>query len=282
MGDGTISGSNRDESVYTGSSDRGDDSRSDDNRRNGDDSDNGNDDSDHGHDDNRGYGDGWEELRQQTLRRDNYACTRCGADDRTLQAHHIVPRSAGGPDELENLLTLCRPCHGVIHQHNSAFDDVRDDAPLFPERTAPDPVARLRTPADQCCTRCGAERSDPTELVAWTDVPASDDARPAPPHVTLCKPCAGLLLECDLACEEAALTANHTISVHELAARRPDASVRPSAFALSQVAVRREPRTLRERVVDDTPLRFLLNHRGVRLALLVVIGYVALFVVLAL
>ncbi|ELY95178.1 HNH endonuclease [Natrialba hulunbeirensis JCM 10989] len=302
MADGTVSGADRDESGRRGASDHsdgghGDDVRSGDNRSDDSDTDNGysdNSNSDNGdnndssggddrqdyHD--RGYGDGWEELRQQTLRRDNYACTRCGADDRTLQAHHIVPRSAGGPDELENLLTLCRPCHGVIHQHNNAFDDVRDDAPLFPERTAPDPVARLRTPADQCCTRCGAERSDPTELVAWTDVPASDDGRPAPSHVTLCKPCAGLLIERDSAVEKEVLTANHTISVHELAARRTDAPVRPSAFALSQVGIRREPRTLRERVVDDTPLRFLLNHRGIRLALLVAVGYVALFVVLAL
>lgn len=29
------------------------------------------------------------------------------------QTHHIVPRSAGGTDEPENLITLCFPCHAT-------------------------------------------------------------------------------------------------------------------------------------------------------------------------
>ena len=228
----------------------------------------------------RGYGDGWDELRRKTLRRDGYACTRCGADDRTLQAHHVVPRSAGGPDELENLITLCRPCHGVVHQSNSSFDDVREEAPLFPDRTAPDPVARMRTPDDQCCSRCGRYRDDPTDLVAWTD--PSDGDGSGTDTVVLCKPCAGLLLEHEPACTRDALEGNHRFSTHELSARRTDAAVRPSIFAPPQVAIRREPGTVRERVVDDTPLRFLLNHRGIRWALVVAAGYVLLVLALAL
>lgn len=228
--------------------------------------------------DDRGYGEGWEELRQQTLRRDGYACTRCGADDRTLQAHHIVPRAQGGPDDLENLLTLCRPCHGVIHQSNSSFDDVRDEAPLFPDPDAPDSVARMREPNDGYCSRCGSE-FDPDELVAWTDVPPADGS--APSHLTLCKPCAGFVLENVPDCEWESVTGNHRFGVHELSAWRLDAPVRPSIFASSQVAIRREPRTIRERVVDDTPLRFVWNHGGVRWLTLGVIGYVALMLVLA-
>ncbi|ELY49541.1 HNH endonuclease [Natronolimnohabitans innermongolicus] len=229
--------------------------------------------------DDRGYGPGWDELRAKTLRRDGYACRRCGADDRTLQAHHVVPRSAGGPDELENLVTVCRPCHGVIHQSNRAFDDVRDDAPLFPDRTAPAPVARMRTPDDQCCSRCGGERADPTELVAWTD-PTDAASGSETDHETLCKPCAGLVLEAEPACTRDGLTGNHEFSTHELTRRRTDASVRPSLFASPAVAIRREPRGARERLVDDTPLRFLVNHRGVRWATLAVVCYVLLMVVL--
>lgn len=229
----------------------------------------------------RGYGEGWADLRRRTLRRDGYACRRCGADDRTLQAHHVVPRSAGGPDALENLLTLCRPCHGVIHQSNSSFDDVRDEAPLFPDRTAPEPVARMRTPDDQLCSRCGGERSDPTDLVAWTD-PTVGEGSPDADHVTLCKPCAGLVLERVPACRRDELTANHRFSRHELSARCAEAPVRASVFAPPSVAVRREPRTVRERLVDDTVARFVINDPGIRWATMAVVGYVCLFLLLSL
>lgn len=206
-----------------------------------------------------GYGEGWDELREATLRRDGYACTRCGADDRTLQAHHVIPRAAGGPDDLENLLTLCRPCHGVIHQSNSSFDDVRDEAPLFPAPDAPDPVARLREPGDQCCSRCGVERTDPADLVAWIDPPAGQ-SEPAHDHFTLCHPCAGFLAESDTRCTDETLTGIGRLQRHELSTRRLEAPVRPSLFAPPQVALRREPRTLRERVLEDTPLRFVLGR----------------------
>ena len=32
-----------------------------------------------------------------------------------LRAHHVVPREEGGPDALENLTTLCNPCHRRVH-----------------------------------------------------------------------------------------------------------------------------------------------------------------------
>ena len=232
-----------------------------------------------GRPDDHGYGEGWEELRQATLRRDGYACTRCGADDRTLQAHHVVPRGAGGPDSLENLLTLCRPCHGVIHQSNSSFDDVRDDAALFPEPDAPDPVARLREPSDQLCSRCGVEREDPSELVAWLEPPAEGETDPD--HLTLCKPCGGLVAERSTDCAYESMTTTGRLQVHELSTRRLDAPVRPSPFSPPQVAVRREPRTLRERLVSDTPLRFLVASAVVRWTLLVGVGYVTLLLALS-
>jgi 5-methylcytosine-specific restriction endonuclease McrA len=32
-----------------------------------------------------------------------------------LTVHHVLPRSEGGLDNPENLLTLCRPCHDKVH-----------------------------------------------------------------------------------------------------------------------------------------------------------------------
>lgn len=60
----------------------------------------------------------WRKLRCQTRRRDQNQCQICG--DRPgdpyceLQVHHRVPRSQGGPDTLENLITLCDLCHAVV------------------------------------------------------------------------------------------------------------------------------------------------------------------------
>jgi hypothetical protein len=34
---------------------------------------------------------------------------------RPLTVHHIIPRKRGGLDILENLKTLCRNSHGIIH-----------------------------------------------------------------------------------------------------------------------------------------------------------------------
>lgn len=43
-------------------------------------------------------------------------CERCGMSQAT-DAHHRVPRSAGGPHEIANLVALCRLCHGWVHAH---------------------------------------------------------------------------------------------------------------------------------------------------------------------
>jgi 5-methylcytosine-specific restriction endonuclease McrA len=53
-------------------------------------------------------------IRIAVLERDNHECTQCSATD-PLEVHHIVYRSQGGTDELDNLTTLCEPCHTAIH-----------------------------------------------------------------------------------------------------------------------------------------------------------------------
>jgi 5-methylcytosine-specific restriction endonuclease McrA len=39
-------------------------------------------------------------------------CTRWGTE-----AHHVLPRSKGGPDEFGNLLWACASCHQHLHGH---------------------------------------------------------------------------------------------------------------------------------------------------------------------
>ena len=54
-------------------------------------------------------------VRRQTLERDGYRCTRCGAA-RGLQVHHMHEKQFGGGHAAGNLKTLCRSCHELVHE----------------------------------------------------------------------------------------------------------------------------------------------------------------------
>jgi hypothetical protein len=54
-----------------------------------------------------------DKLRKEVRERDNHECRFCESDD-NLHTHHIVPRSADGSDDLENLITVCASCHKTI------------------------------------------------------------------------------------------------------------------------------------------------------------------------
>ena len=62
---------------------------------------------------------GWENRRMYVFARDNYTCQVCkrkkdaNGESLKLHAHHIIYRSLGGSDRVENLLTICVDCHTV-------------------------------------------------------------------------------------------------------------------------------------------------------------------------
>jgi 5-methylcytosine-specific restriction endonuclease McrA len=59
----------------------------------------------------KGYrGPGWERVRQQVLKRDNFTCQHCGARN-DIHVHHIIPYRKTKDNSLSNLITLCRSCH---------------------------------------------------------------------------------------------------------------------------------------------------------------------------
>jgi HNH endonuclease len=53
-------------------------------------------------------------LRYRALKRDGGKCLLCGAlaKDKPMHVDHIIPRSKGGLNTLENLQTLCFECNG--------------------------------------------------------------------------------------------------------------------------------------------------------------------------
>ena len=68
--------------------------------------------------------------RFETFKRDKFTCQYCGnrPPDVILEADHIVPKSEGGPDTLENLTTSCFECN-----RGKAAKPLGDVAPALDE-----------------------------------------------------------------------------------------------------------------------------------------------------
>jgi 5-methylcytosine-specific restriction endonuclease McrA len=56
-------------------------------------------------------------VRAAVLARDRHRCatTGCGSTS-FLEVHHVLPRSRGGSNKAENLVTLCSRCHAFVHE----------------------------------------------------------------------------------------------------------------------------------------------------------------------
>ncbi|MBC8524617.1 MAG: HNH endonuclease [Chlorobium phaeobacteroides] len=50
-------------------------------------------------------------TRKNIFRRDNFQCQYCGTCGTPLTIDHMTPRSQGGEDSWENLVTACGPCN---------------------------------------------------------------------------------------------------------------------------------------------------------------------------
>lgn len=80
------------------------------------------------------YGPNWLEQRRSARKRDNYSCQTCGIpeDDygQELSVHHIIPfiafESYLEANELDNLTSLCEPCHRLAHTGENHPANYRD------------------------------------------------------------------------------------------------------------------------------------------------------------
>lgn len=59
-------------------------------------------------------------VRPLVLERDGFRCTKCGCTD-NLHVHHIVEKSKGGSNALDNLITLCKECHAEEHKDEPVY-----------------------------------------------------------------------------------------------------------------------------------------------------------------
>lgn len=59
----------------------------------------------------------WAKLRAQAKKRDGQRCQDCGST-KNLVVHHIRYRDDWDDTRLEDLVTLCKPCHKKRHRRN--------------------------------------------------------------------------------------------------------------------------------------------------------------------
>lgn len=80
-------------------------------------------------------------LRRQVLARDRHRCVRCGRSG-PLHLHHRKPIASGGRHSLENLVTVCAPCHR--HHHARGISPPAVNAANEPEEDPPGPPGSPR------------------------------------------------------------------------------------------------------------------------------------------
>ena len=51
------------------------------------------------------------DLRRVVIERDGFRCVYCGSETGPFEADHVMPKSRGGLDVLENLVCACRTCN---------------------------------------------------------------------------------------------------------------------------------------------------------------------------
>ena len=66
---------------------------------------------------------GWKKKRSQRLFEDNYECRFCGAKE-NLQVHHLNYNNVGNEDVETDLITLCKPCHELLHGYISLHKEI--------------------------------------------------------------------------------------------------------------------------------------------------------------
>lgn len=79
----------------------------------------------------------WNEKRNKRLQIDGCKCAICGNAGQHLNVHHITYRNIMHEDVENDLITLCRPCHAMLHRIRECsateYENYKKSEPQFKE-----------------------------------------------------------------------------------------------------------------------------------------------------
>lgn len=224
------------------------------------------------------YGDEWDSLAAEVRKRDDWTCQRCGEksgphageDGPILDVHHITWKSRGGGDDKENLITLCRPCHGVQHPDNENFDRERTHAPIYPSPEADDSIAFVNTDTEgetideffeglgDRCRRCKHKPSEGRSLLVYPNFELSklNGTPPGEKCVSLCEPCSGLVLDNDDEAPHKALRTTENSSAPKNIIKRAEEAQISGTIKTGKLGATREAVNRKEWALFESPYRF--------------------------
>lgn len=85
------------------------------------------------------HGRKWREMREQVFAIYGKQCHYCGYEDPVMTVDHILPRSRGGDNSLENLIPACRKC-------NYSRGDKMEWNPFFRQGLRPPTLHEVNVP----------------------------------------------------------------------------------------------------------------------------------------
>lgn len=84
-----------------------------------------------------------QKFKDKIFERDGFRCLKCGSEH-NLVLDHIIPVTKGGPDEIDNLQTLCKDCNSA---KGVQIADYRRENPQSKEKESKEKESKEEKPA---------------------------------------------------------------------------------------------------------------------------------------
>ena len=95
----------------------------------------------------------WHAIRENARRRDIYKCRICESKN-AVDGHHLTYENWGGNEKPKDILSLCRECHGKVHEKIEDPSGKAKDRELV-EASFNEHLSNLDLTGGHCgCDRC--------------------------------------------------------------------------------------------------------------------------------